>query len=185
MSQTDPLKPIAEPAYTIEYLNPDKPNDAYRVYRNLGKKKRKTIEWALSLVAQREMLKIGTDVTQMACERWIMEFSRECEEANLTVLERLVEPSPGAASVAQLFWDDKFPSALEEELCAGFTMSSSMRLLVEAKVEIASLKEQIANSNIKSEETSHDTEKQTIPSADTNGATTENSLPVVSEPASA
>lgn len=175
---TEPLKPIATPpAFTLESLDPDKPQNKYKVLSALSKAQEKRLRWALSVIAQRWLKDANQKVSDLQCERWLYEFSRKCPDAIVTVLSFFVEPTvAGANHIEELYNNDKLDEEFIDKVAGNFTMSSTMLLLVENQMQIAALEaqvslleEQIANSNPKLSETSLTTEEKMEQNSATNG----------------
>lgn len=144
MSALNAPQPIAEPAFTLESLNPDKPQDKYKVFRRLGKMQKKEMDWALSLVAQRELKKGGEVVTPISTENWIMYFSKQCPDAEITILEFFIKPAaPNMVSVEDLYRNDKLEESFVEGVTGNFTMSSLSEILLQQAAQIQTLQAQI------------------------------------------
>jgi hypothetical protein len=177
-NQTEPLKPITEqPEFILQSLDPDRPQNKYKVLSRIGKAREKQLRWALNIVAQRELKKANQVITGSQVENWLMGFSADCPDAIIVVLSFFIEPAtPNAASVEDLYWNDKLEEKFVEGIISGFTMSSTIILLSSYQIRIAdlekqvsALEEQIANSHPQLSLDSANTESSIIPSSDTNG----------------
>jgi hypothetical protein len=158
------MENIIEQAFTFQALNPSMPTDQYKVWNQLSKSRRKQVDWALSLVAQKELAKVDLAVSSQNADTWIYQFSRECPEAEIAILKHLIEPiTPNAVGVEALYWADSLDLKFVEGISSGFTMSSSSRVVVSLELRIKVLEAELLSLQTKSTESSENTENPIEP----------------------
>ncbi len=160
------------PEFELKYLNPARPQDAYKVLSALSKKREKQLRWDLSVIAQKELKRANQFITEMQVENWIYGFSKSCPEAEIVVLSYFIEVPRGGVSVEDLYWADALTDEFVDSVTRNFITSSVMLKMIEFQMKVAeleteneTLKQKIAGLPSGSSETSPSTDEASTPSS--------------------
>ena len=139
------------PAFTLEPLDSTKPHFNYKIKASLGKKGEKLLQWKLKVVAQRELNNAGLPVSEFTVENWLGQFGKGCPDIEIIILSTFIEAPSGAPSIEDLYWGDKLEDAFVERVCANFTQSSVMTILIELQMKNTELEAELEMLNVKIE----------------------------------